>query len=87
MQNAANTADWREHRTALNTGTGAKPFVVLYTHLATLMVNELGLLRPPNEEHFSAIGWKTWKNSPYIPKTRTMEERRAVLAVWFLSSL
>ncbi|KAK3192199.1 hypothetical protein K4F52_001829 [Lecanicillium sp. MT-2017a] len=73
--------------TALNTGAGAKPFVVLYTQLATLMVNELGLLRPPNEEHFSAIGWKTWKNSPYVPRARTTEERRAVLAVWFLSSL
>ena len=51
------------------------------------MVNELGLLRLENEEHFSIVGWKAWNNNPFIPKARTVEEMRVTLAVWFLSSL
>ncbi|KAM3564141.1 hypothetical protein MY1884_000883 [Beauveria asiatica] len=71
----------------LNTGPGARPFVVLFSQLATLVIYEQGMMRPPNQEHFSSVGFKTWNMSTLTPKARTMDERRAVLSLWFLTSI
>ncbi|OAA71309.1 hypothetical protein ISF_01860 [Cordyceps fumosorosea ARSEF 2679] len=71
----------------LNTGPGARPFVVLFSQLATLVIYEQGMMRPPNQEHFSSVGFKAWNMSTLTPKARTMDERRAVLSLWFLTSM
>ncbi|KAJ6783402.1 hypothetical protein PWT90_02212 [Aphanocladium album] len=71
----------------LNTGPGARPFVVLFSQLATLVIYEQGMMRPPNQEHFSSVGFKAWNMSTLTPKARTMDERRAVLSLWFLTSI
>ena len=74
-------------RATLNTGPGARPFVVLFSQLATLVIYEQGMMRPPNQEHFSSVGFKAWNMSTLTPKARTMDERRAVLSLWFLTSM
>lgn len=66
-----------------------KPFLILYSQLAETVIFDLGLLRFPNEEHVSAIGkvWKVWgKKLPEVQE-RTHEEKRAALALWFLTSM
>lgn len=71
----------------LNIRPEFKPFIVLYTHLTSLMANELGLLRPDNDEHFTSMRWKSWDPSQYVPTIRTMQDIKAALATWFLTSL
>ncbi|KAK5988996.1 Transcription factor -like protein [Cladobotryum mycophilum] len=72
----------------LNSGNGGKPFLTLFIQMAASIIYEMGLTKFPNEEHYSAICFKVWGGRfQYPSKDRTMEERRAVLSVWFMSSV
>ncbi len=72
----------------MNTGPGTKPFLILYCQLATTIIYDMGLTRNPNEEQQSGLYLKVWSLRPAPPpKVRTMEERRAALALWFLTSV
>ncbi|PHH84331.1 hypothetical protein CDD83_2107 [Cordyceps sp. RAO-2017] len=71
-----------------NSMAGVKPFFILFSQLATTIIYDMGLNRAPSEELQSSL---TWRVCPLAhqdpPKSRTMEERRAVLAFWFASSI
>lgn len=63
-----------------------KPFLVLYSQMATTVIYEMGLLRDPKEEHFAAIG-KIWGKKLGAVRDRTAEEKRAAVSLWFLTSM
>ncbi|UNI25075.1 hypothetical protein JDV02_010780 [Purpureocillium takamizusanense] len=72
----------------MNTGPGSKPFLILYSQLAATILYDMGLTRNPHEEHMSGLYLKVWSLRPTPPpKVRTMEERRAALALWYLTSV
>ncbi|KYK56933.1 hypothetical protein DCS_03939 [Drechmeria coniospora] len=71
----------------MNTGPSTKPFLILYAQLAAAVLFDMGLTRSPNEEQQSGLYLKVWNLRPTpAPKTRTLEECRAVLAFWFCTS-
>lgn len=72
----------------MNAGAGSKPFLNLYTHMCSSIIYELNLTKFPNEEHFATVCFKAWGARVNPPaKERTMEERRAVLGFWFVTSV
>jgi len=71
----------------MNVGPGTKPFLITYTQLATTIIYDLALSRSPAEEQYFTVCFKVWGGRPPPPKLRTMEERRAVLSLWFLTSM
>lgn len=73
-------------RATQGTGPKVKPFLVLYCQLATTVVCEMGLMRHPAEEHFTAIG-KIWGKRLSPIRERTPEEMRVALSLWFLTSM
>ncbi|KJZ73035.1 hypothetical protein HIM_07607 [Hirsutella minnesotensis 3608] len=71
-----------------NTGAGVRPFIIMYSQLATALIYDMGLSRAPNDEQQSSVYLKICgPRPPPALKTRTMEERRAILAFWFCSSV
>lgn len=61
-----------------------RPFLTLFTQLATSIVFDLGLnLKPPSGPDERA---NYRFHRPWVSGSRTMEERRAVLSLYFLSS-
>lgn len=75
-------------RAAMNTGPGTKPFLLLYCQLAVTILYDMGLTRDPNEELQFGLYLRVWNTRPPAsPKVRTMEERRAVLSLWFYTSV
>ncbi|CAG9990119.1 unnamed protein product [Clonostachys byssicola] len=68
-------------------GPDSKPFLVLYTQLATSVLHELSLARSPIEEQYFHNCFKIWGGRPPAPKIRTLEERRALLATWYCTSV
>ncbi|POR34546.1 Uncharacterized protein TPAR_05276 [Tolypocladium paradoxum] len=72
----------------MSTGPGIKPFLILYSQMAATILFDMGLTRTPNEEQQSCQYLRVWSiRPPPPPKIRTMEERRAVLALWFCTSV
>ncbi|KND92192.1 hypothetical protein TOPH_03057 [Tolypocladium ophioglossoides CBS 100239] len=72
----------------MNTGPGTKPFLILYSQMAATILFEMGLTRTPEEEQQCGLYLRVWSIRPAPPpKIRTMEERRAVLAFWFCTSV
>lgn len=72
---------------ACNAGPGPrnKPYAILFPKLAVSTACELGLVRSPTEEKYFANCFKPWIGRPPF-KVRTMEERRCLLALWFIIS-
>lgn len=75
-------------RATLNNAPGIKPLIVLYSQLAATIVFEMGLTRDPIEDHHTSLYLKicTIRHPPPV-KVQSMEERRAVLAFWFCTSI
>ncbi|KAI5459808.1 hypothetical protein BGZ63DRAFT_258472 [Mariannaea sp. PMI_226] len=71
----------------MSSGPGTRPFIIMYSQIATAIIYELSLSRAPIEEQYFTICFKVWGGRPPAPKMRSMEERRAVLALWFLTSV
>ena len=71
----------------MNSGAGWKPFVVLFANLALSVSYELGLTRSPAEEQYFATCFKAWGGRQPHPKPRTLEERRVLISLWFLTSM
>lgn len=70
----------------LNTGPGVKPFLILITQMATGCLYDLGLARSPIEDQYFTTCFRAWGVRPQMNKMRTLEERRALLSLWFLTS-
>lgn len=65
-----------------------KPFLVLYAQLAQTIVFDLALTRSPLEEQQSTMYFKIWSARPLPPpRVRSMDECRAVLALWLSISM
>ncbi|KAL3293085.1 het domain protein, partial [Colletotrichum asianum] len=62
-----------------------RPFLTLFTQLANIVVFDLGLNQPPQTIP-EAMLWLTIYR-PWISATRTVEEQRAVVACYYLSSV
>lgn len=83
-------------RAHFNTGPGSKAFLLTYTQLALTVAYELGLNKSPSEEQSFTSCFKAWGppkggigvgfGRPPV-KPRTMEERRTILALWFMTSM
>ena len=73
---------------ACNAGPGPrnKPYAILFPKLAVSTACELGLIRSPTEEQYFANCFKPWIGRPPF-KVRTMEERRSLLSLWFITSV
>lgn len=71
----------------MNSGPGWKPFLVLFAQMAISVTYELGLTRSPVEEEYFSQCFRAWGGRQPQPKPRTLEERRALLSLWFLTSL
>lgn len=72
----------------MNSGPGMKPYVILYSQMATAAMYELGLSRSPDEDHTAALCFRAWTYKALPPsKGRTMEERRATISLWFVTSM
>ncbi|KAH7002074.1 hypothetical protein EDB80DRAFT_867093 [Ilyonectria destructans] len=71
----------------LTSGPGTRPFIITYAQLAIAVIYDLSLTRAPIEEQYFTVCFKVWGGRPPAPRLRTMEERRAVLALWFLTSV
>ncbi|KAF7564118.1 hypothetical protein G7046_g61 [Stylonectria norvegica] len=71
----------------LNSGPATKPFLITFSQLALAVIYDMGLMRAPVEEQYFTVCFKVWGGRPPPAKLRTMEERRAVLSLWFLTSL
>ncbi|KAF4446347.1 transcription factor [Fusarium austroafricanum] len=72
---------------AATTSSPGKPFIMLFCQLAVLLVYDLGLTKAPVEEQYFTICFKMWGGRPPPPRLRTQEERRAVVSLWFLTSV
>lgn len=71
----------------MTSGPGTRPFIITYAQLAIAVIYDLSLTRAPIEEQYFTVCFKVWGGRPPAPRLRTMEERRAVLALWFLTSV
>lgn len=71
----------------INSGPGWKPFLVLFAQMAASVTYELGLTRSPVEEEYFSKCFRAWGGRQPQPKFRTLEERRALLSLWFITSL
>ncbi|KAI4285157.1 MAG: hypothetical protein L6R35_004723 [Caloplaca aegaea] len=64
-----------------------KPSLSVFTQLAVSLVYDLGLNRPvPRDNPLVALCIQS-HNTPMIPTPRTMEERRAVLGCFLITSM
>lgn len=70
-----------------NSFPGSKPFLILFTQTAMSVVYELGLSRSPLEEQYFAASFKGSTAKASQPRSRTAEERRVILALWYLTSV
>ncbi|KAF4979890.1 hypothetical protein FZEAL_4001 [Fusarium zealandicum] len=69
-------------------GPGTRPFLMTYSQLAVTVVYDLSLTRAPIEEQYFTICFKMFGGRPPPPpRLRTMEERRAIVSLWFLTSV
>jgi hypothetical protein len=71
----------------MNSGPGWKPFLILFSQLAKSVTYEMGLTRSPAEEQYFATCFKPWGGRHPQSKPRTLEERRALLSLWHLTSM
>ncbi|KFA62819.1 hypothetical protein S40285_03813 [Stachybotrys chlorohalonatus IBT 40285] len=71
----------------MNTGASTKPFLASYSQLAATIVYDLGLTWSPTQEQRFHVNFRLWKHGPFVPRVCTMEERRAVIALWYLTSI
>ena len=71
----------------MNSFPGSKPFLILFTQTATSVVYELGLSRSPLEEQYFAASFKGSSAKVNPPRSRTAEERRVLLGLWYLTSM
>ncbi|KAH7159860.1 hypothetical protein B0J13DRAFT_115092 [Dactylonectria estremocensis] len=71
----------------MTSGPGTRPFIITYSQLAVAVTYDLSLTRAPIEEQYFTVCFKVWGGRPPAPRLRSMEERRAVLALWFLTSV
>lgn len=71
----------------MTSGPGTRPFIITYSQLAIAIIYDLSLTRAPIEEQYFTICFKVWGGRPPAPRLRSMEERRAVLSLWFLTSV
>lgn len=71
----------------MNSFPGSKPFLILFTQTATSIVYEMGLSRSPLEEQYFATSFKGSTAKAPPPRSRTAEERRVLLALWYLTSV
>ena len=71
----------------MNSGAGWKPFVVLFANIAQSVTCELGLTRSPAEDQYFATCFRAWGGRQPQPKPRTLEERRVLVSLWFLTSM
>ncbi|KAF9770589.1 hypothetical protein IL306_011843 [Fusarium sp. DS 682] len=55
--------------------------------MAVLLAYDLGLTKAPVEEQYFTTCFKMWGGRPPAPRLRTQEERRAVVSLWFLTSV
>ncbi|UZP41490.1 hypothetical protein NXS19_009306 [Fusarium pseudograminearum] len=72
---------------ASTTSSPGKPFIVTFCQMAVLVAYELGLTKAPVEEQYFTVCFKLWGGRPAPPRLRTLEERRTVLSLWFLTSV
>ncbi|KPM46071.1 hypothetical protein AK830_g500 [Neonectria ditissima] len=72
---------------AMTSGPGTRPFIITYSQLAIAIIYDISLTRAPIEEQYFTVCFKVWGGRPPAPKLRSMEERRAVLSLWFLTSV
>ncbi|KOS18741.1 hypothetical protein ESCO_001247 [Escovopsis weberi] len=71
-----------------NAGSEGRPILGMMVQIIWGMASEMGLTEHPSEEVFTTIIHQVWsKRSAFAPRTRTMDERRAVLSSWFLASV
>jgi hypothetical protein len=71
----------------LNAGPASKPFITIFLQMAVGIAIDLGVTRSPAEEQYYPKSFKTWGREPPPVKERTLEERRAMLGLWHLSSV
>ncbi len=65
-----------------------KPFITPYAQLAMSLVFDLGLNKPGNTHPSPMLSFKNQRDDrPVPPLLLTMEDRRAVLATFFLTSM
>lgn len=76
-----------DHRATINSGPGVRPFIIMYAQLAITVLYDLGMTRSPIEEQYVTASFKVWGGRPPHTKTRTMAERRSILALWFMTSM
>ncbi|KAF4988706.1 hypothetical protein FGRMN_9599 [Fusarium graminum] len=72
---------------ASTTSSPGKPFIITFCQMAVLLAYDLGLTKAPVEEQYFTICFKMWGGRPPPPRIRTQEERRAVVSLWFLTSV
>ncbi|KAF5026301.1 hypothetical protein F66182_1623 [Fusarium sp. NRRL 66182] len=70
-----------------STTSHGKPFLVTFCQMAVLLTYDLGLTKAPAEEQYFMICFKMWGGRPPPPRLRTVEERRAIVSLWFLTSV
>lgn len=71
----------------MNSGPGTKPFLTAYVQMAVAVIYDMSLTRAPIEEQYFAVCFKLWGGRPPPPKLRSMEERRALVSLWYLTSV
>ncbi|ENH70615.1 hypothetical protein FOC1_g10012547 [Fusarium oxysporum f. sp. cubense race 1] len=72
---------------AATTSSPGRPFIITFCQMAVLLAYDLGLTKAPVEEQYFTICFKMWGGRPPPPRLRTQEERRAVVSLWFLTSV
>ncbi|KAF4344954.1 Zn(II)2Cys6 transcription factor [Fusarium beomiforme] len=72
---------------AATTSSPGRPFIITFCQMAVLLAYDLGLTKAPVEEQYFTICFKMWGSRPPPPRIRTQEERRAVVSLWFLTSV
>ncbi|KAL4724853.1 hypothetical protein ACLX1H_008300 [Fusarium chlamydosporum] len=72
---------------ASTTSSPGKPFIITFCQMAVLVAYDLGLTKAPMEEQYFTVCFKMWGGRTVPPRLRTLEERRAVVSLWFLTSV
>ncbi|KAF5664221.1 major facilitator superfamily transporter [Fusarium circinatum] len=72
---------------AATTSSPGRPFIITFCQMAVLLAYELGLTKAPIEEQYFTVCFKMGGGRPPSPRVRTQEERRAVVSLWFLTSV